>query len=721
MSISTYLPPAPLATTTIAGADELSLRGALNMVQRRRQIMLSVFCVVALLAAMAPLLKAPVYEATALIMINPVQGPVADPSQAARAPTRGADLVDSGIEVLHSRELTERLAEHLNLGADPAWSPIPDGADRARVSDSLITKVQNAISIRRRGDTNVVEIVASSPNATQSARMANDLVELYVGSQVAFSLESSAQATSWLNQRLTELRAELLLKEQAAQLYRAQNGLLESGGVSLTEQQISSVQGSVLAARADYAEKQARYQQVQAMIQGGGGAASVNGALNSEVIRELRAREADIAQRQTDMESRYSDQHPALQNVRAERASIGQQINAEVGRILSNLRSEMEVSYARLASLETSLGAARGQLQANNTAQVPLNELEREAAAARTVYESYLQRLHEVSQQGALARGEVRAISAARPPSAPATLNPSAILVIALCIGAIAALLAALLAEHFDTSLRSAEDVEQKVGVPTIASIPTISRRLLGKLPLKDRHPAGYMVANPMSAFAEAFRVLRSSLTYSRAQAGRSRVVAITSALPHEGKTTTALCLARTIALSGDSVVLVDCDVRRRSLNEILNIAPPAGIMQVLDGKVHWRSVVGRDGPSNDDILPLAADAFTPVDVFGSERMRRLVDELTLAYDMVLFDCAPILIVAETRALVSLADTVIVVGRWAKTSADALAAAIAQIESTGTAVTGIALNQVNPRAPGQSSYSRAIYYSDVQKNYFAQQ
>src|SRR5262249_37188060 len=158
-----------------------------------------------------------------------------------------------------------------------------------------------------------------------------------------------------------------------------------------------------------------------------------------------------------------------------------------------------------------------------------------------------------------------------------------------------------------------------------------------------------------MSAFAEAFRVLRATILYGPGEQSR-KLIAITSALPNEGKTTAALCLARTTAMSGEKVILLDCDLRRRGLNDLLSIAPEVGLVDVLNGRRTWTSVVRRDEASGAHILPSRPGDFLTKDVLGSEAMTRLLAELTDAYDMVLLDCAPVLAVAETRALARLSD-----------------------------------------------------------------
>jgi capsular exopolysaccharide synthesis family protein len=436
------------------------------------------------------------------------------------------------------------------------------------------------------------------------------------------------------------------------------------------------------------------------------------------VIRDLRGRETDLVRRQTELESTLGELHPSVQSGRAELANVRQQLQAEVSRIAQSLRNEVEVARSRLRSLEGNLSTLRGSLAASNEAQVRLRELEREATAARTVYERFLERYHEVSDQGRLAPAEARVISAARPPGGPSSPKLSVAALLAFGVAIAFAILLVVFMDVMDDSLHSADDVERKTRTPALVSIPAVDGKALRVSPPNERHPAGYLIERPVSAYAESLRVLRSSILYSALDRDGC-VVAITSALPAEGKTTTSLALARTFATAGESVVLVDCDIRRKSLNALLDVMPTVGVMEVLRGDAAFEDVVRRDDLTTAHILPMAASAaFSARDVLGSNAMRKLVEKLRATYDVVLLDCAPVLVVADVRDLVANADTAILVARWGKTSSRAVGAALRQLNSHGGVVLGVALNGVNPRVPGRSSYAEALYYGSVGDGYY---
>jgi capsular exopolysaccharide synthesis family protein len=536
---------------------------------------------------------------------------------------------------------------------------------------------------------------------------------VYIASQVNSRIDAAQSANSWLGRRLAELREDVQRKESAAETFRIQSGLMSAGGTTLQETQITEIQSQTLRAEADLAAAEARYRQAQQVVSSGGSVESVGSVQNNSEIQSLRGREAEIARRQSDLETRYLPTHPAVQSIRSEREDINRQLREATGRILAGLADEVNVARARLNTLRGSLSVATGELGSNSSANVRLRELEREAAASRQVYESYLQRYQEIADQDQLNTSDARLLSYATQPNAPSSPQLRVALAMAIALGLLLGIGAGVAVEILDRSVKNADELEAKTGVPAIASIPTISKRMLRQMAPADRHPAGYLVARPMSAFTEALRVLRTVIVYSKLDLS-SKVVAITSALPDEGKTTISACLARVAAMSGQRVVVVDCDLRKQSINDVLDVESDTGILQVLAGEVPWRAAIIRDESTDAHILPVATSGFTPRDVFGSEAMKKLLNELRANYDLVVLDCAPILAIAETRIVVQHADAVVLVARAGRSATGAVRSAIMQTEAAGGKVLGVALNCVLPH---WQSYSDSLYFYDSKSYY----
>lgn len=707
---------------------------------RRVRVMLAAFLIVAVIVLAVSMLQPKLYAATAVVLITPGQEQVLGENQSLSVTPTNSATVDSEVEVLRSEQIARQVVNALELTSDAGWnaalaSPSLLGQARALwtsitttggrrneasadVSGAIARRLSRSVSIRRRALSFVVDITVTSRSAEQAALIANTYVQVYQTAAVASQSDTTERASGWLGQRLRELEQDLSTKEAAVAAYRAETGLLIEDGASLSEQQVREVQNDVIAARADLAEKQARYAQVRRLIQQGGSADSIGDALNSQVIRDLRREEAQLTRQQAELETQLGELHPDVVNGRNQIADIRAQIAAEVRRILLSLNNEVEVARARLSSLESTLGSASGEAASNGSAEVRLQQLQREAAASRAVYESFLQRFHEIAGQGQFAAVQTRLVSRATAPSQPSSPDLKIALVIALGCGLLAALGLGLGSELLNDAVIRADDLEGRVGAPALTSVPAVSAAALRLLAPSDRHPSGYLVEKPMSAYAEAFRVLRTSINFSSVDR-RTQVVAVTSALPDEGKTTSALSLARIAAMSGQTVMLVDCDLRRHSLNALLDIEPQQGLLQVLAGEVDWRKVTGRDESTTIHILPAASTTFTPRDTFGSKAMENLLAELRANYDLVILDCPPVWAVAETRVIASKADATVLVARWGKTAMRAIANSVQHLTRADAHVIGVVVNCVDLKIAGRSGYSDPGYYAYASQKYYA--
>jgi capsular exopolysaccharide synthesis family protein len=677
---------------------------------RRRFLIAGVAAVVAAGGIGLTLLQAPKYAATALLMIDPTPEQIV-PDHQASAGRVDAAMVDSEIEAIRSPELVKRMASELRLDQDPEWNP--KGA--TLTSSEIVPNLTTALDIRRRGLSYVVEVSATSTSPARAAELANSLSSIYLSSLSEARQTASKDANGWLDTRLDELKAEVQEKEAAAMRYRAQRNLLTAQGASLAEQQTVELQSALQSTRSEYAQQRAQYELVSAMANSGGSLNSLD--IPDDTMRDLRSKEAAISQKIADLSSRYGSAHPVLQQAREERAVLDERITAEMQRLAASAKLRSDSVGARLNTQQSQLEALRGKLVSDNFDEVRLNALQTDASAARTVYESFLQRSHEIASQGAPMAISARLLSPAQQPTDPTSPHLLFNAVLSIAAGLALGLLAGIIAERMRKTLETSEEVEEKLGVRALVAVPDLGRRDLKHIPEANRSPTGYLLAKRLSHFTESFRVLQTSLLL--AGNPHRNVVAVTSALPGDGKTTLSLGLARVAGMGGLKVIIVDCDVRMRTINKLLDIAPDAGLQQVLLGEKEWRDVVGTDQASNIHVLP--ASALTSKDIFSTGAMERLVTDLSHHYDLVVLDCAPVFAVADTRVVAALADSVVVAMRAGKTPSRATRAAIAQLELAGANVLGVVLNRVDIRKSRRRSFYDGLYYSKAFAGYYTRE
>jgi capsular exopolysaccharide synthesis family protein len=489
-------------------------------------------------------------------------------------------------------------------------------------------------------------------------------------------------------------------------------------GSNLTEQEVSSLNQQLALAQADQAEQQAKVQTAKQQMANGSNGEDVAAVLDSDVIKGLRAQRAEVSGKLADLQTKYGARHPEVQRVQRQLADIDNQIQLEINRNVSNLDAQAQVARQRVASIQASLGRARGTLAGNNEAEVKLNELDRNATSVRTLYESFLNRFKETTSEQGMEESDSRVVSHAKIPTVPSYPKKGLNAVMGLMFGILMGTGAIFLAEALDNGIATSEDIERFFGVASLGSVPLLSSSG-GTRDAWGLSPSESIVEKPLSAFAEAFRNLRTSIIYSRVDKP-VRVVAVTSALPGEGKTTTAFCLGRTMAMSGSRTVVVDCDVRRRNINRLLGDEPTVGLMEVLAGTATLDEALVADPASGAWFLPLARSAFTPKDLFGGAAMSNLLAELKNRFEFVVLDTAPVIPVADTRSLAPKADVVVFLTQWRKTPRKAVQSAFDMLNSVGADIAGIAMTQVDLREQAKYGYGDAGYYYRAYRKYYAQ-
>lgn len=682
----------------------------------------------------------PVYSTGASVIIDVRETNVVDFGSVFSGLAPDSAVVDTEVEIIRSRSLAEKIVRKLNLVESPEFNPAlrePGTVDQIKglvtstltnviggrgdegstssgemtaaeaeraETDAVVSTLLAKTGAYRIGTTYGIQITADSHDPVLAAAIANEIADQYLVEQLDAKFEATRRANSWIEDQLSDLRVELNEAESLVEAYRSASGLFATGATTLNEQQMTDLNAQLIVQRADLAEREARLASIRSLAQSGGSADVSGEALQSPVINELRRQQAEINREKADLENRYLPNHPEIQRISREFANTNAQIETEIRRIVSNLESEVTISRQRLNSLERNLSSMRATLAENNRASVRLRELERNAEASRTTYETYLERYKQIDDQEDLAQADARILSQATVPGAPSFPKTSLNLVIGIILGGMLGALVVIVIESLNSQISTGEDIESNFKVPFLGNFPQISGP--GR-----KNPGDYVVDNPMSNYAESLRNLRASLMFADLDA-TVKTVAITSSQPDEGKSTLTYGLGRMSAMSGSKTLIVDGDFRRRQMSSnSVGDSPKFGFLEYLFGECSIEEAVIKDEKTDLDILPLTVDRHTPRDVFGSRVFDEMLESLKSKYDLIIFDTGPILLMAETRVLAGKVDQTVIVARWLKTNRAALKETLSILADFGASITGIALNRVDMNKYHRQGYGHSGYKS----------
>lgn len=714
--------------------DRLDLRSLLVTLRRRRGLILAVLATVMILAILFTASQTPRYVASSQIALVTTENRVTPGESAETKAPQSQDLADTEVEVLRSRELASTVAQALKLDQNPRFNPSGRQNGRLRrigesigllrpkppvkltteaVRRSVVDQLLSGLNITRVGSTYTFNIAMTSDQPEDAERIANEYAAQYTNLYLNRKRQDNSEALAFLSKRLEELRNQAQADTARVQQYRIANNLLSTSGASLTEQEISSYNQQVAAARAQAVEDEARLSTARAQLRSGSKGDDVGEALNSSVISGLRAQRATVSARLASLEARYGSLYPDVQKTKSELNDVDEQIAAEINRVVSNLEAKARVSGERLSSIQGTLGGARAQLATNNKAMVGLDDLTRRAEASQQLYDSYLARYKQTGAEEGTERPESRIISYADLPMAPTSPRVALNLILAAIIGTGLGIASAFIAEMMFSGLTTALDVEQKLHIRCLGSIP-----LLSSVMPRGSAPIQSVLDDPGSGFAEAFRSLRASINY--AVDGRRQALMITSALPREGKTTTATCLARISALAGERVVLVDVDVRQHGVSRLIRHADDRpGLIEVLRQEADLDAALIFDEESGAFILPIRQATRDVGNLLIGAEMDALLLALRERFDLIVFDAAPILPIADTRSLAMKVDAVVMVARWRSTADHAIRAALRMLPYRHVPIAGVALTLVDVRKQAKFGYGDGIFYYEKYRHYYA--
>lgn len=702
-----------------------------------------------LLTAIVVLLLTPRYTAYVDLYIEEQANDVFDLNAAVRGLPTDSALLTSQLEIMTSRKLAASIIDNLNLMGDPEFneelrpenilaklrdilSPVPwilaqfgqapskpsaevsAALERERVTDTFLESLAAEVV----ENTRVIEISFTSDSPVKAAQLANTVAEGYINERLEAKYESVRRTTNWLNERVSALRAEVEASERAVEQFRQESGLLERReGETLVQQQISELNTELILARSKRAEAEARLSQAQRLLASGAvSLGSSSEVISSALITGLIEQEAEVKRNIAQLSQELGRRHPRIVSARAELEDLQQKIATEIERIRQSLQSEVSVARAREATLRNSVRDLEARLAESNADQVQLRALERDATAARTTLETFLQRFQEFNAQDDLAsqRPNATVLSAAAIPEKPSFPQRTLIVIAAVFVSALISIIVVLIVERLtNTGFQSAEQLEAFLDIPVIGSIP----RLANSSRRNKKSLEWHVLNHPHSASSEALRSVYTKLLLKN-QDEKTRVIQFASAEPDEGKSTIAIAIARSQGMLGRRVLLIDTDFRRSQVAKILGLRQSPGLIDLMSGTATFEDVLQVDPASSVNVIVAGEFGSLAYDLLASGKLRETVKAFRNSYEFVFADSPPILSLSDASLVANAVDQTILVVRWNRTRRQVVRYAVNQMLSVEARIGGVILSQVDVKKSSMYSYGDSGQYFGKYAKYY---
>lgn len=706
--VATLNPPVP---PTFIGswrqkAATLDLVIYWRSIAKRKWLILALASVIAMATWAIVSTQTPIYRSTATLLIEQNKTKVAPTEEVFAASGDSREHYQTQTEILKSRALAERVVDKLDLtnhrDFDPRqqerpWTervkkqlgfdvPEPKWSEEG-LRAAAIGSLMSRMSVEPVRLSQLVRVHFHSADPVVAAEIANAIAETYIESDREARYRLTGRASQWLHERLEGLKKNVDDSQRQLQDYREKariidtKGLAQSGASNL----ISDLTSRMISARQRrYAAEQA-YEQVNASKDK---LEVLPVVMRNPLVSTLRDAEREAQRRRDEVAVRYGPEHPRLMQAESELKIAQANLQRHVETVVASLRNEYELALAAEKGLERSLAEAKGGVQDINRKEFELASLERAVAMNRQIYDMFVNRFRETNASREVDTNAVaRVTDAARPMQYPIFPKKEQATSIAFVIGLLIGALIALLLERLDNTLKSADDVEEKLERPMLTMLPLLASD-------KAKSVGRHYLEDPKSVFSEAIRTARTGVLLSTPDTPNLTVL-VTSSVPDEGKTAVAINLALAEAQT-KRALLVDADLRRPSVATQLGLDPHhPGLTSLLAGTATFAQCLQRVPGSSLYCLTAGPIPLNPLEMILSKRFEHLVKALAGTCDVLVIDSPPVHLVSDALVLSKMATGVMFVVKADATPYPLARRSIRALEDVGAKLFGVTLNQLD--------------------------
>ncbi|MBB3695756.1 AAA family ATPase [Sphingomonas sp. BK580] len=697
---------------TIRDPGPQDLAGLFSRLKRHLPLSVAIVAAMLVLAYVGTKLMSPKYTATTQLQYAPAATLARDAgSQAQRSLSdqeRDA-AISAQLQIVSSLPVAKQVLRDKAVLNNARLRQVAKSMDPSGQSvDALASALLANVAAARVGQTPLFTISYTDANPLDAARIANAFSRAYLTVQAQQKAGTEDGGKTDLNKQLALLGQRAREADAAVAAYRLRNNIVVDPTSTGQGEALTDMNNSLAGARGEAAQAAVRGQ--------ASGSTVISGGVDTSALSSLRQQRAEAARDLAGLSARYGDRNPQVIDARQRVAELDKSVDREMASVSRSVRAESDAARARAASIESSLAQTQGRLASNVRAGVELAELQRRADAARQLYSNLLANVGQQTTNLAIVQPDAQIVVEAVPPLSPSSPRLLINLLVGFALGSAIALALAYLRERWSQTINTIDDIQRLLGVDFLNSIPTLTSAI-DKPRTKDAAEA--VILHPMSSYAEAFRSLATTLIFDAREAPTEggRVIGVTSALPREGKTTTTASMARVLAMASTKVVIIDADLRRRSVTQAMCPDATLGWTNALNGETTLRDVMVAD-QTGAVILPITPGAEKSQRIFETEAFKDMLATLRREFEVILIDTAPVLAVVDTRTMIPQLDSLALLTHWRRTPVKAVRAALHQIETVGGSVAGVAMTMVNLKTQAQSGYGDASYYYTDMKEYY---
>jgi polysaccharide biosynthesis transport protein len=687
---------------------ELLLPEILLVLRRRRFVIAGCTLLGLLLAVFYVLLRDPRYEAQAQIEVTPAgtnQLGLDEIGANALSPNESTLRLQAAVKILQSNSLALDVMDQLALSQNKTFAgrwhqsraSRPAGWS-AEMRDQLLQRFQKNLSVELVPKTDVIVITFRAKDPQLAAAVVNVVVEQFRDRSLRTSYESASQVSDWLSKQLEGLKTKARVSQEQLSTLERTSGLLGQdetdnivfGKLKQLNEQLTDLESERIV-------KEARYR-----IAASGDPELLATSAPDATLQVLRTQQAALRAQYAQLSSKFGSGYPKLAEIASQMTSADAAVDQELKQLKQRYHNDYEAAQHSEQMLRASFEAQKQKAYRLNEDAAQHAILKREVESTQQLYETLQLKLKQAGIAAGLSSANIEVIDPAQVPSQPSDPKPLSSTLIGLGAGLLCGAAVALGLESVDDSVRTPEEAELAAGLPVLGAIPDLHRdprRLSALLPgqphrFPEKWDRALMLREPASMAAESYRSACHSLLLA-SRPFSPQVIAVVSAMPLEGKTTTAANCAIALAQRGAKVMLVDADLRQPTLHEFFGLEQPTGLRNALAMEGNPDLACEIEQQPGLWVLPAGNRDSGSSRVLDAKSVMPLIQRWREAYDYVVIDTPPVTLVSDALVLAACADSVMLVVRCGMTSRRAIRRVCDALRRSQANQSGLLLNAVD--------------------------
>jgi len=720
---------------------EINLRDYIQVVRKRKKVAIAFFIFTNVIVALYTFTATPLYQASAKLIIEKNEAnPLSNYGYVAYDP----DFLETQTQIITSSSVGRKVVRLLNLeqsydaffaATKDRFSPVSAiyglfrgvgkvvgglfssdantatammaGENRETLTreDQLAMAVSGGISVSPVPESRVVNVNYTSPNPVLSRMIANAVSKAYIEKILDMRMQSASYEIEWMTGKAEEERIKLEQAEAELQQYIKDKDIVTiENRLAVTPQKLSALTSQFTQAETQRKQLEAVYQKVIQMNDRPEAALTIPVVADNPTVQSIRTQMLATEQKISELTKKYGPKHPVMKRTQAELESLQAKQEREIRHVIDTVKIQYELAQKNEADMAQLLASTKSSTMNINEHFTQYEHLKRKVENGRQLYDALVKKISEQRVTDRAQTTDVWVVEEAPTPEVPVSPNKKRSLLLGLLLGTMGGIGLAFFIEYLDNTVKSPDDAQERFGLPVLGTVP--------RLEPKEGDIEKILLSAERSNYAESFKTLRTAIMLSSADAPPKGIL-VTSMLPEEGKTTSAVNLAISFAMTGKHVLLVDGDLRRPRIHNVFSLDNSRGLSTYLAGASE--SSIFQKGPL-ETLTILTAGPFppNPSELLTSEKLPRLIKAAQEKFEFVIFDSAPIMTVTDGLILSRLLTSTLVVIRSSSTPYEVVNKGLERLKEMNAPRPGLVINDFN------FSNAASHYYHYYRYDYYTQ-